>query len=155
MKTESTSFQKLVEIMGVIFIIVFIAYLAMTYGSLPDRIPGHFNAQGEITRYGSKSEVLVTPVLGILMYVGLTLLQMNPKIWSVPLTEANDEKKAYHNLKSMIIALKVELIGFFLYISYNQINGSNLSLYATIIFIPVVLMTLFFFILKAYSKKII
>ena len=153
MKTESTPFQKLLELMGVIIIIIITVYLIITYGSLPDRIPGHFNSQGEITRYGSKIEVLITPIMGMLMYVGLTLLQSNPKIWSVPLTNRHDEKKVYHNLKSMIIALKVELIGFFLYIIYNQINGSNLSLYATIIFISVVLMTLLFLILKAYSKK--
>lgn len=152
MKTETSTFQRIMELIGITIILVLIFHVTTSYTSLPDKIPGHFNAQGEITRYGSKAEILIMPIFGILMYIGLTLVQINPKVWSVSSRE-DVETKVYHNLKSMIISLKVQLIGFFLYIAYNQIKGTNLSIDATIIFISIVLMTLVFFITRAYRKN--
>lgn len=152
MKTETSTFQRIMELIGITIILVLIFHVITSYTSLPDKIPGHFNAQGEITRYGSKAEILIMPIFGILMYIGLTLIQINPKVWSVSSRE-DVETKVYHNLKSMIISLKVQLIGFFLYIAYNQIKGTNLSIDATIIFISIVLMTLAFFITRAYRKN--
>lgn len=152
MKTETSTFQRIMELIGITIILVLIFHVITSYTSLPDKIPGHFNAQGEITRYGSKAEILIMPTFGILMYIGLTLIQINPKVWSVSSRE-DVETKVYHNLKSMIISLKVQLIGFFLYIAYNQIKGTNLSIDATIIFISIVLMTLVFFITRAYRKN--
>lgn len=152
MKTETSTFQRIMELIGITIILVLIFHVITSYTSLPDKIPGHFNAQGEITRYGSKAEILIMPIFGILMYIGLTLIQINPKVWSVSSRE-DVEIKVYHNLKSMIISLKVQLIGFFLYIAYNQIKGTNLSIDATIIFISIVLMTLVFFITRAYRKN--
>lgn len=152
MKTETSTFQRIMELIGITIILVLIFHVITSYTSLPDKIPGHFNAQGEITRYGSKAEILIMPIFGILMYIGLTLIQINPKVWSVSSRE-DVEIKVYHNLKSMIISLKVQLIGFFLYITYNQIKGTNLSIDATIIFISIVLMTLVFFITRAYRKN--
>ncbi|MCK9445108.1 MAG: DUF1648 domain-containing protein [Tissierellaceae bacterium] len=152
MKTETSTFQRIMELIGITIILVLIFHVITSYTSLPDKIPGHFNAQGEITRYGSKAEILIMPIFGILMYIGLTLIQINPKVWSVSSRE-DVETKVYHNLKSMIISLKVQLIGFFLYIAYNQIKGTNLSIDATIIFISIVLMTLVFFITRAYRKN--
>lgn len=152
MKTETSTFQRIMELIGITIILVLIFHVITSYTSLPDKIPGHFNAQGEITRYGSKAEILIMPIFGILMYIGLTLIQINPKIWSVSSRE-DVEIKVYHNLKSMIISLKVQLIGYFLYIAYNQIKGTNLSFDSTIIFISIVLMTLVFFITRAYRKN--
>lgn len=152
MKTETSTFQRIMELIGITIILVLIFHVITSYTSLPDKIPGHFNAQGEITRYGSKAEILIMPIFGILMYIGLTLIQINPKVWSVSSRE-DVEIKVYHNLKSMIISLKVQLIGFFQYITYNQIKGTNLSIDATIIFISIVLMTLVFFITRAYRKN--
>lgn len=42
------------------------------WGWIPDRIPGHYNAAGEITRWGSKGELFLLPVVSVFMYAFMT-----------------------------------------------------------------------------------
>lgn len=38
------------------------------WGWIPDKIPGHYNAAGEITRWGGKGELFILPIMGVFMY---------------------------------------------------------------------------------------
>lgn len=84
MKIESTSFQKLVEALSALLLMLFIALIALNYSNLPDRIPGHYNAFGEIDRWGSKVEILFLPAITLFIYFILTLLTLYPSVWNVP-----------------------------------------------------------------------
>ncbi|GAA5335110.1 MULTISPECIES: DUF1648 domain-containing protein [Thermus] len=52
------------------------------YALLPERIPAHFNAQGEVDRYGSRLEIFLLPlVLTFLLYPLLALApRLDPKL---------------------------------------------------------------------------
>jgi uncharacterized membrane protein len=54
------------------------AYSAWKYATLPERMPMHFNARGEVDRYGSKLEaVLFCPIMMIIL---LAVLVMIPRM---------------------------------------------------------------------------
>ncbi|GAA6748359.1 DUF1648 domain-containing protein [Thermus brockianus] len=48
------------------------------YALLPERIPAHFNAQGEVDRYGSRLEIFLLPV--ILTFLLYPLLALAPRL---------------------------------------------------------------------------
>ena len=43
--------------------------LLIFWGRIPDQIPGHYNAAGEIDRWGSKLELLILPVVSVFVYL--------------------------------------------------------------------------------------
>lgn len=57
------------------------AYLAYIWPSLPQKVPMHWNAAGEIDRWGDKSETLMIPILmtGLVYVLFLILPKIDPK----------------------------------------------------------------------------
>ncbi len=56
-------------------VLVTAAYSAWKYATLPERMPMHFNAKGEVDRYGSKLEaVLFCPVMMIVLLAVFVIL---------------------------------------------------------------------------------
>ena len=85
---------------------------------LPATIPAHFNASGQVDRYGSKYETLIIAflalILGLLMCLIIKKYQKN------------------HTNKNILISVGIWLMLFFnaidyyyLYNSFNQINNIN------------------------------
>lgn len=56
-------------------------YLAFTWGQLPERVPVHFNTQGEADGWSDKALLLVVPTgLGFMMYfLALAIPFLDPK----------------------------------------------------------------------------
>lgn len=56
-------------------------YLAYIWPTLPQRVPMHWNASGEIDRWGDKSETLMIPILmtGLVYVLFLILPKIDPK----------------------------------------------------------------------------
>ena len=56
-------------------------YLAFIWKNLPDSVPIHWDIQGDIDRYGDKSELILIPILlPLLIYVIFTIVPLiDPK----------------------------------------------------------------------------
>jgi uncharacterized membrane protein len=53
---------------------------AVYYTELPDTIPQHFNARGEADGFGPKITLWILPILGVVLYMILTILVRIPSI---------------------------------------------------------------------------
>lgn len=53
-------------------------FLAVYWHRIPARVPMHFNAAGEIDRWGTQAELLILPVISWLMYGLLTVVEQPP-----------------------------------------------------------------------------
>lgn len=58
MKTKPSKTDRILEALGWIMLIGTLMYLIIGWSSFPDQIPAHYNAAGEIDRYGSKWEIV-------------------------------------------------------------------------------------------------
>lgn len=58
------SFKKAILIF-IIFLPLIITLISLNY--LPDLIPAHYGFDGEVTRWGSKYESLIIPIMGIVV----------------------------------------------------------------------------------------
>lgn len=81
----------IVDLISVTLIILIIVYTAINYGDLSETIPTHFNASGEADGFGDKIYVWMLPVIGIVTFVLLFVLNKFPHIhnYMVNITEEN------------------------------------------------------------------
>lgn len=123
-----------------VFLIVLI-YLLIQFSSLPEQVPAHFNAEGETDRWGSKYELLVLPAVGMVLWIGMTVLEKYPHTYNyINLTEKN-MKVQYRNGRMMINVLKNEAVLLFSYITWRstraaqgQTEGLFLPVFFTVLF---------------------
>lgn len=58
-------------------------FVIVKYSSLPDMLPTHFNARGEIDGWGGKpAAAFVPPIIGFILLVILGPIQFFPQLWN-------------------------------------------------------------------------
>ena len=127
MKTKPSKTERILEALGWIMLIGTLMYLIIGWSSFPDQIPAHYNAAGEIDRYGSKWEIVFIEAVMWLLYLGIGLLEKYPEIWNTGLkvTPANREK-VYCTLRYFIKTLKLSTTLIFAFLVITSLQGSHL-----------------------------
>lgn len=153
MKTGYTRLQKLLEVVGIILLVLFIGFIVISWGKLPDKIPGHYNAAGTVDRWGEKWEIIILPIITIILYGGLSLILLFPQVWNVPQAKTESSKYlVYSTLKTMLILMKVEVTANFFFLSYFSVKGKNLPALYTPIFMIIILGTVIYYTWKSYKQ---
>ncbi|MTH18050.1 SdpI family protein [Flavobacterium sp. LC2016-01] len=113
--------KKELPIIGIVLIPF--AYLAFIWNSLPEKVPVHWNMNGEIDSWGSKSFlVVIVFILPVLMYaVMFAAAKLDPK------KRISLMGKKFYNLKFFMVSFMSALAVFLLYVSKNQ-SASNPNL---------------------------
>jgi uncharacterized membrane protein len=130
------------------------------FNDLPATIPIHFNGSGIADSYGPRASIFGLPVIGTLLYIGLTVLQKYPQHFnfSVPITTENALYQ-YTNAVKMIRVLKIIILVLFFAIDYLTMltavgKGDGLGKWFLpftfgVLFIPII----YFFIQSTKSKN--
>ena len=154
-----TTGDKILEIAGWVLVIFIWAMTILKYPSLPESIPMHFNASGQVDGYGGRGTILLLPVLSAILFGGLTILNKYPHIFNypVPVTDENAERQ-YRYATRLIRYIKLILVLIFLCIEFQTIqtaSGKSAGLWHW--FLPVTMVLVFvpivFFIFKAVRSK--
>ena len=114
-KIRKTPLDWCIEIAGLLLVLVYWLIVLLNYFKLPEIIPMHYNALGEIDGWGGKSTLLVLPVLSTAMYIGITFLQKVPHFFNyanIEITEHNAER-LYTIAVRMISILKLSMVAIF------------------------------------------
>ena len=91
-------------------------YLGFVWNELPDQVPMHWNMQGEIDRYGDKTELISIPfMLPVLVYLIFLIV---PKI--DPKNQLGQMGKKYDSLKFLLTTFMSVLAMFIIYSAENQ-----------------------------------
>lgn len=77
-----------------ILLLLWSMYPILHYNKLPDQIPVHYNFSGVADAWGSRSTILILPIIALVIYIGFTVLQRFPQIYNYPagISEENKEK---------------------------------------------------------------
>ena len=148
-KYKNTKLQNIMEVASLLIIISMFLLVIIRWDSLPDKIPGHYNALGEVNRWGNKGELIILPIVSIMMYLLLTVVTAFPSIWNMPVTVTEENRvRVIGCTKYMMLLMKAEMLLMFAYINYNTMEVKALSP----LFLPVTLViifgTLIFFIVR-------
>jgi uncharacterized membrane protein len=158
-KLQKTTFNYLIEIATLAILLLAWAYVILSYSELDSEIPVHFNASGEADRYGDKQSIFFLPLLGIVIFIGLFILNKYPHIFNYPteITEENAERQ-YKNATNLIRILNLIIVFVFAFIIYKIVNAKTENSEALgEWFLPTVIIIInipgLYFVAKAFKKK--
>lgn len=154
MKLKKNVYDILVEILCLILLVGIWIYLWISWGDIPDQIPGHYNAMGEVDRVGSKTELFVIPIISWIMYLGMTVIEKFPQVWNtgVKVTEENKER-VYRVLKNMLSTVKLLTVAVFVYLTIMSAQAIALPVWFLPVFLTLMFGSLIFFIIKLVRVK--
>jgi len=105
------------ELPLIAIVLIPFVFLAYIWNDLPQKVPIHWNINGEIDRFGNKLELILIPLLFPLMTYLIFLVV--PKI--DPKQQINKfGSKKYQNLKTLIIVFMSILAVLMIYVAKNQ-----------------------------------
>ena len=154
MKLKNNKIDWIIEIICVTLLIGVAAYLIFHWGSIPDKIPAHYDWEGNIDRWGNKSELIFLPMMSWFLYLLITGLQQVPLAWNtgVKITEENEER-VYRTLKYLLETLKLIVVADLTYMTIYSLMGKSLSGWFTMIVLVAVFGDLIFWIVRLYQVK--
>lgn len=108
MKNVYKRYHLVMEICCLVLCVLPLAYLFFHWNQLPPELPMHYDLSGNVTRYGSKFEVLPLVLLYIGMYLLLTLVALCPNSWNLPVKVTDKNREPVWALAlTMILLLKL------------------------------------------------
>ena len=145
--------NKLLKILSLCTVIFSFAVLLLNWSQMPAQVPMHYNAAGEIDRFGSKWELLMVPIMEIVIYLLLQLSINHPNFWNIPF-EVSEEKKpqVYACMALMLEKLRLICLCWFAYMTLCSIHGQNISIFSLMIFFPLLILILVIDMRRAYRK---
>ena len=95
------------DIIGYGVYLASIVFLIYVWNTLPNEVPAHYNASGEVDRWGSKYELLILPIIGALMAVLMQFIEKFPELHNYPeRLNANNVKEFYLLSRKMANSIK-------------------------------------------------
>lgn len=127
-KLKNRPLDTAIELATFVGVLLLIGLAAFHFANLPDTIPTHFNGKGVADGYGSKRTLLVLPIMGSIMSMGLYLLNRVPHIFNYPveITEENAEKH-YRSGTALIRWLNLIIVWSFSFIVWRVIDSATLG----------------------------
>lgn len=140
MKIKKNKYDIIINFLSLLCLVGTVIFLIISWQTIPDEIPGHYNAAGEVDKITDKNSLIVLLVVGWIMFIGLSVVEKFPQIWNtgIQVTEQNKEK-VYRILKNMIGTTKLLVVLVFSYLALQSTTGENLSP----LFLPVFLILMF------------
>lgn len=108
------------EVPLLIIVLLPFIYLGYLYANLPETVPTHWNAHGEIDGWGSKSILWIIPFAT--SFLGYTLLSLAPKI--DPKGQIKQMGAKFYQLKFIVVLFLAALGLYILYATQQQSMSS-------------------------------
>lgn len=110
------------DILGYTAFIGIIILLIIIWGKLPEEVPAHYNAKGEVDRWGSKWELTILPLVSFFQLIFIQALEHFPEIHNYPKRFNESNAKAFYlNSRKMINQMKNTVLIVFSLICFESI----------------------------------
>jgi len=151
--------DRIIELIGIVGLLILIGLPIIYFNELPDTMPIHFGLNGQADAWSDKGTVWMLPIIGIVMYLGMFLLNKFPHIFNYPqkITKDNAEK-LYRTATRMVRTLNALIACLFAYITYSTIqtalgNQNGLGDLFMPIFMILIFGTTAYFLYKSIKKE--
>lgn len=120
---KSTPTDYIIEIIGALGIMFLIILPIYFYNDLPQQIPKHFSAAGQVDSYGNRGVIWLLPVVGLILYVGMTIFNKFPFAFNYPVKVTSENAKRLYTLGTRTIRLlKAIMVLSFSFLNYRTIK---------------------------------
>lgn len=154
LKLAKTRFEIIFDSITVIAFFLSIIYLVNQWTVLPNEIPAHYNIAGEVDRWGSKWEMLIMPIIAMLMWLSMTVLEKYPHVYNYMNLRKDNVREQYMNARLMLNVIKNIVVLLFVYITWNSVQvalekSASLGSSFVFIFLGALFIPLMFFIIRS------
>src|SRR5882757_7317877 len=90
-----SSLDRSLEWISKFLLLIMLALTVYSFIKSPASVPTHFNNTGQADSYGNKATILILPVLGTIIYFGITWLNKYPHLFNylTKITMENAQKQ--------------------------------------------------------------
>ena len=137
-----------------ILLIGTLIYLIVRWNVIPDQIPIHYNAAGDIDGWGGKGMVWLLVVISWGLYLGITFVGRFPELWNtgVKITKKNKEK-VYRLIKYLIGTSKLILISVFTLLIVFSTLAKPLPLWFAGIYLTILIADMAFWLVRIFMER--
>lgn len=134
------TFERIADALAIAFAVIGFLLALSKYPGLPDQIPSHFNASGEVDGHSSKAVIFILPALSILISAGIIFLSGFPQYFNFPyrITEENAPFE-YRKARALLRVVNIFTCLMLLILTWDilqSVNGKpGLSVLFWIVFI--------------------
>ncbi|WP_372868388.1 DUF1648 domain-containing protein [Planomicrobium okeanokoites] len=153
MKIPKSLFAQFLDWLTILVFAAVVIFLITQFSALPDRVPGHYDGEGNVDRWGSKMELWILPLVGVLLWIPMTVLERYPHLFNyLNLREDNIEAQ-YRNGQLMLNVLKNESVLLFSYLTFQGIRVATggteaLGIFFMPIFLVVIIGSMIIFLIR-------
>jgi uncharacterized membrane protein len=158
-KLTLSKVDQVIETLGWVLLVGLWAIAGLSFSDLPDTIPIHFNIAGEADGFGSKNDIFFLPIIGTLLFLGMTRLNNYPHMFNYPtrITEENAPTQ-YAIATQMIRVLKLTIILVFGLIllgtlQYAKGNQNGLGEWFVPLTFGLIMIPTFYYLFKTLKNK--
>lgn len=151
--------DRLLEAVGIAGLLFLIGVPIYYYGALPETIPHHYDATGKPDAYGEKGIIWTLPLLGLALFVFLTVLRKSPHMfnYTVKITRENAERQ-YAIANRMLRAINAIITCGFAYIAFGTVQAAmgrqdGLESVFAPVFLILIMGTVVYFTIKSFQRK--
>jgi uncharacterized membrane protein len=124
-KIELNKKDKIVEITCLMILLIFWIGTFAIYPQLPDKIPSHFNAEGQADDFSNRIHIFQLPIIATVIYIGMTLLNKHPHLYNYPaVVTADNARQLYTSATRLIRVLKLLVVVIFCGIALMSVKAS-------------------------------
>lgn len=154
MNIKNTLADTVMEYICRILLIGTLIYLIVRWNAIPDQIPTHYNAAGEIDSWGGKGMVWLLVVISWGLYLGITFVGRFPELWNtgVKITKKNKEK-VYRLIKYLIGTSKLILISVFTLLIVFSTLAKPLPLWFAGIYLTILIADMAFWLVRIFMER--
>lgn len=155
LKLPKTRFERLFDSITIVVFALSVVYLMSVWAMLPTKVPVHYNAAGEVDRWGSKWAITMMPIIALVMWISMTVLERYPHVYNYPNLTKDNVRAQYINARLMLNVLKNIIVLLFVYSTWNDIqvalgNSESLGIWFLPFFFIVIFGPMIFFFVRSF-----
>ena len=140
--------------LGVLCFLFMLIFVIVKYPSLPDLLPSHFNARGEIDAWSGKASAAFFPVIiGFILLAILGPIQFFPKLWNntqgVP---AYKLPRVIRSTRTGLCFLLFSMEAFFACVAVCTARLSPIPVFVSYLFMGLTAAVIVFILIQTYRK---
>ena len=153
-RVKRTPLVWIVDLLCGALLIGITVWVACRYGSLPDRIPIHYGADGVVDGYGVKGMVWVLVAASWILVGIVSAVEQFPRFWNGPFKVTKENQCRVLTLTwHLISTTKLIVLGIVVYLTVMSMLGGNLSPCFTLLVPTVLVVNSLYWVVRLFLNR--